>query len=168
MKDKVSALGTSQERLGTEFLARCQALMRNAVQSAPECSCAMTNWPYLSLATRERKDTRLRMLFTPFTRTFYGSNSCLINLTASLLFRSCLQLRQLALDGACRPVRQASHRIAFIAACNIMFMCGLEFYTPGKGWRQAHMQGRWAILRLMIECGAVDIHVRARVLVRCL
>jgi hypothetical protein len=30
------------------------------------------------------------------------------------------------------------------------------------------MQGRWAILRLMIESGAVDIHVRARVLVRCL
>jgi hypothetical protein len=25
------------------------------------------------------------------------------------------------------------------------------------------MQGRWAILRLMIECGAVDIHVRAGV-----
>ena len=42
-------------------------------------------------------------------------------------------------------------------------MCGLEFYTPGKGWRQAHMQGRWAILRLMIECGAVDILVRAGV-----
>jgi hypothetical protein len=40
-------------------------------------------------------------------------------------------------------------------------MCGLEFYTPGKGWRQAHMQGRWAILRLMIECGAVEILVRA-------
>jgi hypothetical protein len=40
-------------------------------------------------------------------------------------------------------------------------MCGLEFYTPGKGWRQAHMQGRWAILRLMIECGAVDVVVRA-------
>jgi dipeptidyl-peptidase-3 len=52
-------------------------------------------------------------------------------------------------------------------ACNPKFnplcMCGLEFYTPGKGWRQAHMQGRWAILRLMIECGAVDIIVRADV-----
>jgi hypothetical protein len=42
-------------------------------------------------------------------------------------------------------------------------MCGLEFYTPGKGWRQAHMQGRWAILRLMIECGAVEILVRSEI-----
>jgi hypothetical protein len=138
------------------------------VPNAPACSCAMTRWPCPFSATRERKDTPLRTLFSPFIRIFYGSDSCSINLTASLLFRSCLQLRQLALDGTCWPVRQTFHRIALIAACNIIFMCGLEFYTPGKGWRQAHMQGRWAILRLMIECGAVDIHVRARVLVRCL
>ena len=79
----------------------------------------------------------------------------------SLISLDCLQLRELALHGACRPVRRRACRCS--AVHNVICMCGLEFYTPGTGWRQAHMQGRWAILRLMIECGAVDILVRARV-----
>ena len=131
------------------------------MRSARVYTCAITRWHCPFSVTRERKDAPSRMF--PAKHTSSQRDSCSNNRTlyVSLISLDCLQLRELALHGACRPVRRRACRCS--AAHNVICMCGLEFYTPGTGWRQAHMQGRWAILRLMIECGSVDIIVRADV-----
>ena len=40
-------------------------------------------------------------------------------------------------------------------------LVGLEFYTPEtNGWRQAHMQARYVILRVLLEAGQGLVEIR--------
>lgn len=169
MKGRASAPGTSQERLGTEFLVHSRVLTRSAAQSARVCFCVMIPLPCLFSATKERRDTPSRTSPCHLVQRLpLETHPALPPPTPP--FPRWLQLRQLAQHGTRWPVRYSRllcvHLLSH-AMCNTLCMCGLEFYTPGKGWRQAHMQGRWAILRLMIECGAVEILVRSGIWIHC-
>jgi hypothetical protein len=171
MKDRASPRGTSLERLGMGCLVRYRVPTRNAEQSALACSCAMTQLRSPFSVMRGRKHALSRMpsaFFCSPSRNHHRTHSChLFRLRDLLHLVTSTGCRWLALACKCHSVCSLLrvHCVTSFARalCNVFSMCGLEFYSPGKGWRQAHMQGRWAILRLMIECGAVDIIVRARI-----